>query len=45
MSVSTQLLFASVANSIETLKELGLPEFQQCGATVEFIQVCNNLMI
>ncbi|XP_067939695.1 probable serine/threonine-protein kinase kinX [Watersipora subatra] len=38
VALATQVLSASVANSLIILKELSLPQLQDCDATVEFIQ-------
>ena len=39
IALATQTLSNSVADAITSLKELGLPEYNNCDATVKFIKV------
>ena len=39
VSLAAQTLSSSVAVALETLHDLGLPKFQGCLATVDFIKV------
>jgi hypothetical protein len=40
--LATQVLSNSVADAIMTCRELGLPAFDDCDATVIFIKVIDN---
>ncbi|MEL7308985.1 MAG: hypothetical protein AAGK05_14710 [Pseudomonadota bacterium] len=43
VSLAAQTLSASVADALHFLQEVGLTDFQQCGATVKFIRTIDSL--
>lgn len=43
VNLATQTLSASVANSMQCLKEKGLKQFEKADATIEFTNIFNNL--